>query len=255
MNCWQSNFKDKPLKDGFKQKDSVTDIDYDGYTFHAKVKSYDVELILQDNILFDMSCSCSRKSPCAHEAAALYFLDEFPDVLDEFDYEESEKIAKISVNDDLKIISDSKLKKFLKREFKKNPKLKYDFIRFTGEESLIDKKEFERKLKSILKRGKTQGFANHGFYDLSAIGSDLKKFIKKDISLLINQGEYKFAYNLLNEIMDIFIDQIYWDNHHWYDICRIYQELSYDLFERYDFTAQEMDYMMDHIRVFSDFVF
>lgn len=255
MDCWQSNFKNKPLNDGFKYKDSLTDIEYDGYTFNAKVKSYDVELIIQDNVLFDMSCTCSRKSPCAHEAAALYFLEEFPDILDEFDCEDTEKISEISISDDLKIISDSKLKKFLKKEFKKNPKLKYNFIKFIGEESLIDKKDYEKKLKSILKRGKARGFANHGFYDLSVIGSDLKKFMKKDIRLLINHGEYKFAFSLLNTIMDIFIDQIYWDEYHWIDICYLYREFAYDLFERNVLSGSEKDYMMGHIRVFSDIVF
>ena len=32
----------------------------------------------------------------------------------------------------------------------------YDFIKFVSEESLIDKKDFERKLKTILKRGRFQ---------------------------------------------------------------------------------------------------
>lgn len=255
MKCWQHNFKDKPLKDGFKQKESVTDLDYDGYAFHAKVKSYDVELILQDNLLFDMTCSCSRKSPCAHEAAALYFLEDFPDILEEFNHETTEKITKISVNDDLKIISDSKLKKFIKKEFKKNPKLKYDFIKFVSEESLIDKKDFEKKLKKILKRGKARGFASHGFYSLDVIGSDLKKFMKKDIKLIINQGEYRFAYELLTDIMDIFIEQIYWDDYHWYDMCLIYRDLTYDLIGRDGLTVQECDHLMSHIHVFSDIVF
>ena len=97
--------------------------------------------------------------------------------------------------------------------------MKYDFINFIGKESLIDKKDFKRNLKRILKRGRADGFSIHGFYDLDVIGSDLKRFMKKDIHI-INQGEYRFAYELLSGIMDIFIDQIYWDNHHWYDMCR-----------------------------------
>ena len=55
-----------------------------------------------------------------------------------------EKIAKININDDFKIVSLNNLKKFLKNEFKKHPKVKYDFIKYFEKESLIDKKDYEK---------------------------------------------------------------------------------------------------------------
>ena len=157
MNCWENHFNEKTLKQGLKYKNNIENITYDGYTFHATIKSkndFDVELIIQDNLLFDMGCSCSKKSACAHEAGALYFLEEFPEILEDFKEENKhEKISQIDVSDDLKVISDSKLKKFLKKEFKNNPKLKYNFIKQFSTESLIDSKAYERKLKQILRNG------------------------------------------------------------------------------------------------------
>lgn len=46
MHCWQINFKDKQLKDGFKQKNLVTDLDYDGYTSMPR----------SNHIMFNWSC-------------------------------------------------------------------------------------------------------------------------------------------------------------------------------------------------------
>lgn len=255
MECWQSNFNNKTLKDGLKHKDNIKDTYYDGYTFTAAVKSYDVELIIQDDMLFDMSCTCSKKSPCAHQAGVLYFIEEFPEVLRDYTGENIEKISKINMNNDLKIISDTKLKKFLKTEFKRNPKLKYNFIKHFSNESLVDEKAYGKKLKKILKRGREAGFANHGFYDLRIIGSDVKKFMKKDIRLLVDLGEYKIAYDLLNEIMDIFIDQIYWDDRHWYDIAHHYREYAYELFEKNVLTQSQMKHMKSHIRIINPIVF
>ena len=255
MECWQSNFNNKTLNDGLKHKGNVEDVYYDRYTLHASVKSYDVELILQDDILFDMSCSCAKKSSCAHEAGVLYFIEEFPEVLNNISEENTEKISKININNDLKIISDSKLKKFLKSEFKRNPKLKYNFIKYFSEESLIDEKALEKKLKTILKRGREPGFSNHGFYNLRSIGSELKKFMKKDIRLLIDLGEYKFAYKLLNMIMDIFIDQIYWDVNHWYEIAYYYREYAYELIERNILTDRQKEHMTGHIDTISNRIF
>lgn len=245
MKCWKTNFKKTPLKQGLKYKENITDINYDGRTFTATVKAkedYGVELTIQDDILFDMSCECSAKTPCAHEAAALYFLEEFPEVLEDFDGD-VEKIRKISVNDELKIISETQLIKFLKKEFRKNPKLKYDFIKHFSEESLIDKKAYEKKLNGILRRGREPGFSHHGFYNLRSIGSDLKKFMRNDIQIIMDQKEYKFALKLLNEIMDIFIEDIYWRENAWYDIAYYYREYCYFLMDNYALTSEEIGHI------------
>ena len=62
MNCWKNNFNEKTLNQAIKYKNNIENINYDGYTFRATVKSkFSVELIIQDNLLFDMSCSCDKK--------------------------------------------------------------------------------------------------------------------------------------------------------------------------------------------------
>ena len=255
MNCWKNNFNEKTLKQGIKYKNKIKNISYDGYTFKASIKSkneFNVELVLQDNILFDMSCSCSKKSSCAHEAGVLYFLEEFPEILEDFtDDSEHEKIADIDISADLKVISEAKLKKFLKKEFKKNSKLKYNFIKQFKNESLIDSKAYERKLKGILRNGGKE----FGFYKLHNMRTPLKRFIKKDIDILIQQNEYKLAFRLLNEIMDLFIDQIYWDDDAWYEIAYYYREHIYFLLENGEFSENEKLHVQKNLNVINDLIF
>lgn len=254
MKCWKNNFNQKTLNQGLKYKNNIEDINYDGYTLQATVPSkndFYVKLILQDNILYDMSCSCSKKSSCAHEAGLLFFLEEFPEILEDFEKEdESEKITEININDDLKVISESKLKKFLKKEFKKNPKLKYNFIKHFSEESLIDQKAYERKLKEILRNGGKE----FGFYKLHNMRTPLKKFIKKDIYTLIRQNEFELALKLLNEIMNIFIDQIYWDDDAWYEIAFYYREYACFLLEHGKFTISEKQDVYRNVSIINSIV-
>ena len=254
MNCWKNNFNKTTLKQGLKYKNNIGNISYDGYTFKASNKSkneFNVEFVLQENILFDMSCSCSKKSSCAHEAGVLYFLEEFPEILEDFtDDREHEKISDMDISADLKVISESKLKKFLKKEFKKDPKLKYSFIKQFSTESLIDSKAYERKLKRILRNGGKE----FGYYKLHNMRTPLKNFMKKDIYTLIEQKEYKLAYRLLNEIMGLFIDQVYWDDDAWYEIAYYYREYIYFLLENGEFSNSERLYVKRNLSIINDIV-
>lgn len=142
MKCWKYNFDETTLKNGIKFKNDVTHISNEDYIFKACVKDkYHVELTIQDDILYDMSCSCSKKSSCAHEAGVLYFLDEFPEILEDFNQKNtSQIISERNVEDSLNIISPSKALKFLRHEFRNDSRLKYRFIKYFENESLIDKK-------------------------------------------------------------------------------------------------------------------
>lgn len=252
MKCWKNNFNEKTLNQAIKYKNDIENITYNGYTFKATVKSkFSVELIIQDNLLFDMSCSCAKKSSCAHEAGLLYFLEEFPEILEDFKDTSADKITDINVNEDLKVISDTKLKKFLKKEFKKNPKLKYNFIKQFKSESLIDSKAYEKKLKSILRNGGKE----MGFYKLHNMRTPLKKFIKKDIYILIQQNEYELAFKLLNDIMDIFIDQIYWDDDTWYEIAYYYRKYVYFLLDNGEFSENEKIRVQRNLNIINGLIF
>ena len=252
MNCWKDNFNEKTLNQGLKYKNNVENLSYNGCKFKATINSkFNVELIMQDNILYDMSCSCSKKSSCAHEAGLLYFLEEFPEILEDFSKDgESEKITDIDISADLKVISEAKLKKFLKKEFKKNSKLKYNFIKQFKNESLIDSKAYERKLKGILRNGGKE----FGYYKLHNMRTPLKRFIKKDIDILIQQKEYELAFKLLNKIMDLFIDQIYWDDDAWYEIAYYYWEHINFLLKNGDFSENEKFHVQKNLNVINDLI-
>ena len=253
MNLWKENFNEKTLNQGIKYKNNVEDIAYDGYMFKATVNSkFNVELIIQDSVLYDMSCSCSKKSSCGHEAGLLYFLEEFPEILEDLSKDSvSEKIVDIDISEDLKVISESKLKKFLKKEFKKNSKLKYNFIKQFKNESIIDSKSYERKLKGILRNGGKE----FGYYKLHNMRTPLKRFIKKDIDVLIHQNEYDLAFKLLNEVMDLFIDQIYWDDDAWYEIAYYYREYIYFLLENGKFSENDRLHVQKNLNVINGIIF
>ena len=115
---------------------------------------------------------------------------------------------------------------------------------------MIDSKANERKLKRILRNGEKE----FGYYKLYNIRTPLNNFIKKDICTLINQKEYRLAYRLLNEIMDLFNDQIYWDDDAWYDIAYYYREYIYFLFENGEFSNAEKSYVERNMSIINGIV-
>ena len=82
----------------------------------------------------------------------------------------------------------------------------------------------------------------------------LKKFIKKDIYTLIEQKEYRLAYRLLNDIMNLFNDQIYWDDDAWYEIAYYYRKYIYFLFENCEFSNAERAYVERNMSIINGIV-
>ena len=83
----------------------------------------------------------------------------------------------------------------------------------------------------------------------------LKKFIKKDIYLLIEQNEFELAFKLLNEIMDLFIDQIYWDDDAWYEIAYYYREYTSYLLRNGKFSKEERQHVKRNVCIINGIVF
>ena len=64
MKGWKNNFNEKVLKQGLKYKNSTSIVDYDGYSLKANIKSnntFDVELVLQNGILFSLKNKTNSK--------------------------------------------------------------------------------------------------------------------------------------------------------------------------------------------------
>ena len=94
-----------------------------------------------------------------------------------------------------------------------------------------------------------------GYYKLHNMGTPLKKFMKKDILTLIQLKEFELALNLLNYIMDIFIDEVYWGDYVWYDIAYYYREYACYLIENGEFSSDEKAHVQNHVRIINDIVF
>ena len=227
MNAWKNLFNDKILEKAEKYKTKISDIKHDSNKLTASVKSskqFNVSLIVEDGILLDCDCSCSAKGYCVHEAAFLYFLDEYPEIIEDHKqyYKKEDSLLHRDTGNLLKNASKAKLVSFINKEFKINPKLKYDFIKHFENTSVIDKRAYEKKLKSIFSNGKGRDYSYSGYYDMDSLAKPLKKFMRSDIKVLMNVAEYNLACNLLLYIMDELHDLIYFDNYHFPNIANYY---------------------------------
>lgn len=86
MNTWKSFFTESVLERSEKFNGKICDVKHDNSKISAVLKGrgeFSVELVIEEDVLFDMSCSCSSKSNCVHEAAFLRFINEFPEILED----------------------------------------------------------------------------------------------------------------------------------------------------------------------------
>lgn len=240
-------------------KGKIEDIEHTPYSIKANVKTsrvFNVELLLEEDVFLDVCCSCSSKSHCVHEAVFLKFIDEYPELLDDHEkfYDKNESLLNVDTENMLKNISQAKVNTFLKKEFRSNPKFKYDFIKHFQNNSLIDKKEFEKKLKRIFNNAKAPGFSYDGFYNMNSLSKPLKQFMREDIKKLINLEEYEFACKLLNDIMDKLDDNIYLDYRSFYNAIYYYQDYSDILLDK-KLSKKSRSKMQEHLRRFRFFGF
>lgn len=247
------------LKRQINLREKIDNIQHTSSTINATIKStreFNVELILEEDIFLDVTCSCSSKSHCVHEAIFLKFIDEYPEILEDHKkyYNKDKSLLNEDTDSILKNISKTKLDSFIKKEFKRNPKFKYDFINHFHHNSLIDKKTYEKKLKRIFNNAKGRGFSYSGYYDIDSLSKPLKQFMREDIKKLVNLKEYEFASKLLNDIMDILDNEIYLDDRSFYNAIYYYQDYSEILLDK-KLSKNNKEKMQNHLDRFSFYGF
>ena len=259
MNSWKYLFTKSILEKADKFKGKIDDIEHTPTSIKAVVKStreFNVELLLEEDLFLDVSCSCSAKSHCVHEAIFLKFIDEYHEIVDDHKsyYNKKNSLLNEDTENILKNISKTKLNSFIKKEFKQNPKFKYDFIKYFNKTSLIDKKAYEKKLKRIFNNAKGPGFSYDGYYDMRSLAKPLKQYMREDIKRLVNLKEYEFACKLLNDIMDELDNEIYLDDKSFDNAIYYYQDYADILLEE-KLSQKNRNKMQKHLGRFNFFGF
>ncbi|MBR0472836.1 MAG: hypothetical protein IJI98_09100 [Methanosphaera sp.] len=237
MITWKHLFNQKILEKSKNYKGKISEIKHTPSTITAQLKTnreFKVELVIEENQLFDLNCTCSSKTHCIHQAVFLRFIEEFPEILEDHQkyYKPQESVLNKDCEQMLKQVSITRLNTFIKKELKLNPQFKYDFIKYFQNKSLIDEKLYEKNLNTIFYNAKGQGFSYHGYYEMGSLSKPLKKYMRTDIKKLIEAKEYKLACKLLNNIMEKLDDEIYIDDRRFYDIVYYYQDYADILLEQ-----------------------
>ncbi len=257
MNSWKRLFGKSTLSKADNFKGKITDVEHTNSSIKAIVKTnreFNVEATIEEGVLFDVNCSCSAKSHCVHEAVFLKFMDEYPEILEDQSkiYDEKKSVLNVDCDDMLDTVSSTKLKSFIKKQFKQNPKFKYDFIKHFKDKSLIDRNLYEKKLKRIFSNAKGQGFSYCGWYDMDMLAKPLKQFMRSDIKKLIDAHEYQFACELLNRIMDTLEDEIYLTERSFDNAVYYYQDYAQILLYT-DITKKQKNKLNHHLDRFGFF--
>ena len=257
MDSFKNQFSNTILKKADKFKGEIIDIKHTSSTIRATIKTskkFKVELVIEEGIVFDSKCSCSSKTHCVHEAIFIKFLEEYPEILEDHKkyYKKNESVLNVNTDNILKHVSSTKLNSFIKKEFKKNPRFKYDFIQHFQEKSLIDKKLYEKKLNTLFKHSKGADFSYCGYYDLGSLHKPLKKYMREEIKQLIEIKEYQFASELLNTIMDRLHDEIYFVDRTIDYIVYYFQDYA-DILIYEDISKETKDKLESHLFFVSSF--
>lgn len=182
LKAWEKLYNEDDLNEAIDLAEKVSVIENDGVEIIAKVDGFNVTTYIECNSPAYLSCSCSSKFPCKHEAALVYYLKDHPEL-----YLKSQDFDEI-----FNLVSRSNLQKFLLDEFKNDPMLKERFLkRFSNR--FIDKQYYADKLDDVFRRGEGRDFKNHGFHDLDLMEDALYDFIFEDISNIF-RGLVKFAF-------------------------------------------------------------
>lgn len=259
MNSWKQKFSKSVLEKSEKSKAKITDVTHTNSQIRGVLKSnkeFKIDLTIEKGELFDMNCSCSSKTNCVHEAIFLHFLDEFPEILDDHDklFKPKKSVLNVDCDDILSKVTSTKLNSFIKKELRNNNQFKYDFIKHFGSTSLIDKKVYEKKLKSIFSNSKDSDFRYMQLYDMGKLSRPLKSFMRQDIKLLIDMKEYSFACKLLNEIAEKLSKEEYVDDQRFYNIVYYYQDYA-EILMQTDISKKQKDEMDTHLCFFAFFGF
>ena len=241
MKAWEKQYEADVLNEAICLAEKVNIIENDGVEFIAKVDGFKVTTYIECKSPAYLSCTCSSKFPCKHEAALVYYLKDHPELyLKDLDFDEV--FGLISRND---------LQEFLLDEFKDNSELKERFLKRFSKD-FIDKEYYSAKLDDVFKRGEGRDFKDHGFHDLDLMEDALYDFIFEDISNILLAGEYDFACDLLIRIAELLNDEVISTYDSWYDLVDRFMEhvdtLSFSIYldaERLDALYANMNHIMN----------
>lgn len=80
LKAWEKMYESSDLDEALKLVDRVSVKSSDGVQIIAQVEDFEVETIVEYNSPSYLSCSCSSKYTCKHEASLVYYLERHPEL-------------------------------------------------------------------------------------------------------------------------------------------------------------------------------
>lgn len=214
MPYWERYFSDEILKESKQIKfKSVKKTDKREITAYTDDGHCIIVPVVCNSPYFPM-CDCESNTACIHKAAIRYYLEEHQELLND----------KKCIDDILNNISENKIKRFLKKEFKTNKELESKFLKEFSNESVIDEIEYRKKLNNILNLGKDPNFDLEEWCNIDIIEKPLYEFMKVDIDKLFNAKEFNLACDLLYEIAEVLSNETAQSYDSWYNLAEEFLE-------------------------------
>lgn len=240
VKAWQMQYSTEELDEALKIIEDVKIINRNDDEIIASVGDFQVETVIEFNTPSYLSCNCSSRMPCRHEAALVYYIIDHPEV-----YSKEQDFNEI-----FNLVCEEDLKNFLTEEFKTNSDLKENFIRHFSQ-NFINRDFYRDKLSDIFKRGEGKDFEYHEFHDLDLMEDALYEFIFTDIPDILSAGEHDFACELLIRIAKLLNDEVISTYDSWYNLTDRFMEqvnaLSFSIYldgEKLDELYSNMGHIM-----------
>lgn len=179
----------------------------------AGSEDYEVEIVLSENNIEDMYCSCPYASDgnnCKHMAAVLYVRDkssdnnsakqDSTDILFKPAYTTQSRTTKRAEVE--KLIAEAKdeaVRSFLAEILTDNEKLCLRFYNLVNKEEKVDIQNYFRQIDLITRQyaGRDDFINYHDAYDYIM---ELEKIIDNDVRQMIDNGNYMSAFDVINHI-------------------------------------------------------
>ena len=177
MKDWKMHFEGKILGRGrdYYESNAVRIYDYSNEHVYVQVAGsdiYEVSIFLKDSKITSMHCDCPYPYNCKHIAAALYYLEDHPELLEAEDYYEL-----------IMSCTHEELIDFLVSELPKNPSI-------------------ANKLKLFKNKGANEDYYINRLENSFSSSSNILKFLNEDIGELVELKQYDLVFKLCRLLID-----------------------------------------------------
>ena len=237
---WRDEFSNDVLDKSKDYIDSIYEVKILDKQINANLRKsahFHVYLLLDDDCEVSyMTCTCSKKSHCRHQAAVLQYIEDNNLVEKETEYRKL-----------LKSVDENLLKEYLLEIFYDNPCLKEDFISKFKKEPKIYAAYYFDKLERIIDGARGSDYVNFGYYDIDVLARGIEVFLDYEVEDLMKIRQYEIVFELLDKMAGVLNDEMYTNEFSWFDACQRYCDIAYKLEETYVLSDDQLERLQEHL--------